>query len=76
MIKLLFYAKTVIKINKAYVHYIQNIESITKNISCQKLFEIEKVIDSNIEFLKEKNLLFLEPLEIHKIKKEGVPLKL
>ncbi len=56
MIKLLFYAKTIVKINKSYVHYIQNVESITKNISCQKLFEIEKVIDINREFLKEKEL--------------------
>ena len=56
IIKLLYFAKTIVKLNKGYVHYIYNPKSITRSkYSIKNLQDIEKVLSLNEDFLLEKN---------------------
>lgn len=61
--KLAFHANRIGKINKAYVHYIQNPHSITKCISSARINEIIEVISSLRLFFK-KNNFNLDTLEL------------
>lgn len=55
--KLLFLANKIIKLNKAYYHYIQNNSSITKTrITVSKLKDIDFVLSGLNEFFKDKDI--------------------
>ena len=54
--KLLYFSKKIIKINKAYYHYIQNPLSITKQYNSQKIFEIYKSLKINQNFFENKEI--------------------
>ena len=54
--KLLYYSKKIIKLNKPYIHYIQNKSSITKKIEVVKIMELHNVIENLKDFFKDKDL--------------------
>lgn len=53
--KLAFFAEKVGKIDKAYVHYIQNQNSATKNNPTKKVYELVSVFEILDKFFKENN---------------------
>lgn len=62
-IKLAYYAKRISKINKAYIHYIQNQESLTKSNPTKKIYELieafkilDKFFNNKIDFTLKKIL--------------------
>lgn len=52
--KLLYYSEKIIKLNKAYYHYIQNPLSITKKYNKNKIYEIYEVLKINEKFFQDK----------------------
>lgn len=61
--KLAYYAKRIAKINKAYIHYIQNQESLTKANPTKRIYELieafkilDKFFNNKIDFTSKKIL--------------------
>ncbi|MBS5037704.1 MAG: glycosyltransferase family 2 protein [Fusobacterium sp.] len=54
--QLMYYSKKIIKLNKAYYHYIQNIFSITKKYNENKIYEIYEVLKINEKFFQNKKM--------------------
>ncbi len=54
--KLMYFSKKIIKLNKAYYHYIQNPLSITSQNNINKFYDLYKVIKLNVEFFNKINI--------------------
>lgn len=52
--RLMYYAKKIIKINKAFVHYRQNPMSITKTAKLNSIFELKDCLDILKKFFSDK----------------------
>lgn len=64
--KLMHYAKKIVKINKAYCHYIHNLSSITKKQNKNKIYEIDEVLKLNETFFMDKKIkLSINELKIN-----------
>ena len=63
--RLLFYSEKTVKLNKAYLHYIQNPKSITKVNDYKKLFQICEVLNHLEEFFKNNKLLSIDLLKVN-----------
>lgn len=63
--KLIYYSQKVVKLNKAYYHYIQNPLSITKKYNKNKIYEIYEVLKINEKFFQNKKIDL--PIELLKI---------
>lgn len=62
--KLFYYSKKITKLNKAYVHYIQNINSITKTNDVKKVIEISNALKILNEFFNYKNNYYFQRFEL------------
>lgn len=54
--KLFYYSDKIIKLNKAYLHYIQHNNSITKKKNLKKIFDIYSVLKELEKFFEDKNI--------------------
>lgn len=54
--RLLYYAKKIVKINKAFVHYRQNPTSITKTAKLDSIFELDECCKILEKFFNEKGI--------------------
>lgn len=63
--KLIYYSQKIVKLNKAYYHYIQNPLSITKKYNKNKIYEIYEVLKINEKFFQNKKIDL--PIELLKI---------
>lgn len=54
--RLMYYAKKVVYINKAYVHYIQNPDSIVHNISLKTIYDLDKSCEILENFFRDREI--------------------
>lgn len=54
--KLIYYSQKIVKLDKAYYHYIQNPLSITKKYNKNKIYEIYEVLKINEKFFQNKEI--------------------
>lgn len=62
--RLIYFSKKIVKLNKAYVHYIQNPNSITKKKNIEKIFSLYSAIKVLEDFFKDKKEFQIDRLKI------------
>lgn len=54
--RLIYFSNKIVKLNKAYVHYIQNLTSITKTKKLESVLQLYECVHNLENFFKEKNI--------------------
>lgn len=65
--KLMYCAKKIVKINKAYYHYIQNEASITKSQNFNKILDIYSVLNLLTDFFKNTQIILSKEFKISQL---------
>ena len=67
LLKVLYFSKKIIKLNKAYLHYIQNENSITKKATIKKVFDIYEVLNILENFFEQKNMILTKGFKVSQL---------
>lgn len=63
--RIFYFAEKVIKINKAYVHYIQNPKSISNTSNTKKILEVYKALDILEKFFKNDSDYYFQKFKLN-----------
>lgn len=63
--RLFYFSKTIVKINKAYVHYIQNPKSISNTSNIKKILEVYKALNILENFFKKESNQYFQNFKLN-----------